>query len=56
MKEIIKGKVVRTATFGAFIEVEPGVDGLVHISQLADYRVDKPENVVEVGQEVNVKY
>ena len=53
--EIIKGKVVRTATFGAFIEVEPGVDGLVHISQLADYRVDKPENVVEVGQEVNVK-
>lgn len=53
--DIIKGKVVRTASFGAFIEVEPGVDGLVHISQLADYRVDKPENVVEVGQEVNVK-
>lgn len=53
--DIIQGKVVRIASFGAFVEVEPGVDGLVHISQLANFRVDKPENVVKVDQEVNVK-
>jgi len=53
--DIITGKVVRIAAFGAFVEVEPGVDGLVHISQLANYRVDKPENVVKVNQEVSVK-
>ncbi len=53
--EVIEGKVVRIATFGAFVEIEPGVDGLVHISQLANYRVDKPENVVSVDQVVKVK-
>ena len=49
------GTVVRIAQFGAFVELEPGIDGLVHISQLADRRVAKTEDVVQVGQEVKVK-
>lgn len=53
--EIIEGKVVRLAPFGAFVEIEPGVDGLVHISQLADYRVEKPEDVVSVGEIIRIK-
>jgi len=53
--DIIDGKVVRIAPFGAFVEIEPGVDGLIHISQLADYRVEKPEDVVSVNQDVKVK-
>jgi small subunit ribosomal protein S1 len=53
--DIITGTVVRLAQFGAFVELEPGIDGLVHISQLADRRVAKTEDVVEVGQEVKVK-
>ncbi|PKM77045.1 MAG: 4-hydroxy-3-methylbut-2-enyl diphosphate reductase [Firmicutes bacterium HGW-Firmicutes-15] len=53
--DIIGGKVVRIAPFGAFVEIEPGVDGLVHISQLANRRVEKPQDVVTVNQEVQVK-
>jgi len=53
--DIIEGTVVRIAPFGAFIQLDPGVDGLVHISQLADYRVEKPEDVVSVNQVVKVK-
>lgn len=53
--DIIDGTVVRIAPFGAFVELDPGVDGLVHISQLADYRVEKPEDVVSVNQPVKVK-
>ncbi|SMB94426.1 4-hydroxy-3-methylbut-2-enyl diphosphate reductase [Desulfonispora thiosulfatigenes DSM 11270] len=52
---IVKGKVVRTASFGAFVEVEPGIDGLVHISQMSWDRIDKPEDAVKVGQEVEAK-
>jgi 4-hydroxy-3-methylbut-2-enyl diphosphate reductase len=52
---VVAGKVVRLAPFGAFVELQPGIDGLVHISQLADRRVAKPEEVVSVGQEVKVK-
>lgn len=52
---IVKGKVVRTAQFGAFVNLAPGIDGLVHISQLADHRVNRAEDVVRVGQEVTVK-
>ena len=48
------GKVVRTEPYGAFVEILPGVDGLVHISQLADYRVPSVEDVVHVGDEVMV--
>jgi polyribonucleotide nucleotidyltransferase len=51
---IYTGTVVSTPDFGAFVEILPGKDGLVHISQLADYRVNKVEDVVKVGDEVMV--
>ena len=50
-----KGKIVSTTTFGAFIEVLPGKDGLIHISELAEGRVEKTEDVVKVGDEVSAK-
>lgn len=49
------GKVVRLAPFGAFVEILPGKDGLVHVSQMAPYRVEKPEDVVSEGQTVHVR-
>ncbi len=49
------GKVVRIAPFGAFVEILPGKDGLVHVSQMAPGRVEKPEDVVSEGQEVHVR-
>ncbi|WXJ87355.1 4-hydroxy-3-methylbut-2-enyl diphosphate reductase [Moorella humiferrea] len=52
---IVEGKVLRLAPFGAFVEVEPGIEGLVHISQLADRHVEKPEDVVKVGDVIPVK-
>lgn len=52
---VVQGKVLRIAPFGAFVEVEPGIEGLVHISQLADYHVAKTEDVVSVGDEIPVK-
>ncbi len=48
-------RVVKLMTFGAFAEVVPGVDGLIHISQLADHRVEKPGDVVSEGDKVDVK-
>jgi polyribonucleotide nucleotidyltransferase len=52
--KIYTGKVVRTTDFGAFVEILPGVDGMVHISQLADYHVPSVEDVVHVGDEIMV--
>ena len=52
---IVQGKVVRITDFGAFVELEPGLDGLVHISQCARTRIAKVEDAVQVGQTVNVK-
>ena len=52
---IVDGKVVRITDFGAFVELEPGLDGLVHISQCATTRVAKVEDAVKVGEEVKVK-
>jgi len=52
--QIYTGKVVRTTNFGAFVEFLPGKDGLVHISQLANYRVPSVEDVVKVGDEIMV--
>jgi len=49
------GKVTRLMDFGAFVEILPGKEGLVHISELADYRVAKVEDVVKVGDEITVK-
>ena len=51
---IYTGKVVRIEPFGAFVEIIPGSDGLVHISQLADFRVEKVEDVAKVGEELTV--
>ena len=51
---IYNGKVVRVTDFGAFVEFLPGQDGLVHISQLAEYRVARVEDVVRVGDEIMV--
>jgi polyribonucleotide nucleotidyltransferase len=51
---IYTGRVVRVTDFGAFVEILPGTDGLVHISQLADYRVNTVSDVAEVGDEVMV--
>ncbi len=48
-------RIVKLMTFGAFAEVVPGVDGLIHISQLADHRVEKPGDVVAEGDKVDVK-
>jgi (E)-4-hydroxy-3-methyl-but-2-enyl pyrophosphate reductase (IPP and DMAPP forming) len=53
--DLIEGTVVRITPFGAFVELAPGVDGLVHISQLANRRVEKPEDVVSVGDVVTTK-
>ncbi|MDO4541443.1 MAG: bifunctional 4-hydroxy-3-methylbut-2-enyl diphosphate reductase/30S ribosomal protein S1 [Bacillota bacterium] len=52
---IVEAKVVRTAAFGAFVQLEPGVEGLVHISQLSWSHVDKTEDAVAPGDIVNVK-
>jgi polyribonucleotide nucleotidyltransferase len=51
---IYTGRVVRLTNFGAFVEILPGTDGLVHISQLADYRVERVEDIVRVGDEIMV--
>jgi 4-hydroxy-3-methylbut-2-enyl diphosphate reductase len=48
-------KVVKLMTFGAFAEIVPGVDGLIHISQIADHRIEKPGDVLSEGQMVDVK-
>ena len=53
--DIIDGKVVRIAPFGAFVELEPTIDGLIHISQVSDRRIEKVEDVLSLGQEVKVK-
>ena len=53
--EVFHGKVKRILNFGAFVEILPGQEGMVHISQLAPYRVDKVEDVVKIGDIVPVK-
>lgn len=52
---IVTGKVARIASFGAFVQLEPGVDGLVHISQISNQRIDKVEDVLKIGDEVTAK-
>ena len=53
--DVAKVKIVKLMDFGAFAEVLPGVDGLIHISQIADRRIDKPGDVLTVGEEVEAK-
>ncbi len=52
---IIKGKVAKITNFGAFVELEKDLEGLLHISELADHKVDKPQDVVKVDDELEVK-
>jgi small subunit ribosomal protein S1 len=51
---VVKGKVTRLMDFGAFVELEPGVEGLIHISELSPQRVRRVIDVVQPGQEVQV--
>ena len=53
--DVVEAKIVKLMTFGAFAEIIPGVDGLIHISQIADKRIGKPEDVLSEGQTVQVK-
>ena len=53
--DIVTGAVVNIAKFGAFVEIAPGTDGMVHISELENYRVGKVEDVVSVGEEITVE-
>ncbi|GBC86567.1 30S ribosomal protein S1 [bacterium HR12] len=53
--EIIEGQVTKLVPFGAFVRVAPGIEGLVHISELSDQHVDSPESVLSVGDQVRVK-
>lgn len=53
--EVIHGKVVRIVPFGAFVEVEKGIDGLVHVSQISYDRIETPASVLNVGDEVDAK-
>ena len=53
--DIITGEVVNITKFGAFVEVAPGTDGMVHISELENYRVANVEDVVSVGEEITVE-
>ena len=52
---VVTGKVARMTDFGAFVELEPGVDALLHVSQIAKEHVDKPADVLKTGQEITAK-
>ena len=52
--DVVTGKVTKLTNFGAFVELEPGLEGLLHISELADHKVDSPEEVVNVGDAIEV--
>jgi small subunit ribosomal protein S1 len=51
----VRGKVTKLTNFGVFVELEPGLEGLLHISELSDAKIESPEEVVKVGDEVDVK-
>jgi len=52
---VVKGHVTKIANFGVFVELEPGLEGLLHISEISDQKVEKPEDTLKVGQELDVK-
>ncbi len=52
---IIKGRIAKVTNFGAFVELEPDLEGLLHISELADHKIDKPQDIVKQDDEVEVK-
>lgn len=53
--QVIEGKIVKLTNFGAFVELEPGIEGLVHVSQISDKRVAAPKEVLKEGQTVKAK-
>jgi small subunit ribosomal protein S1 len=53
--DVKKGKVTKLTNFGVFVELEPGLEGLLHISELADEKVESPEEIVKVGDEIEVR-
>jgi small subunit ribosomal protein S1 len=53
--EQVKGKVTKITNFGVFVELEPELEGLLHVSELADHKIENPENLVKVGQELEVR-
>jgi small subunit ribosomal protein S1 len=53
--QVVKGKVTKITNFGVFVGLEDGLEGLLHISELADHKVENPEEVVKVGEEIEVK-
>jgi small subunit ribosomal protein S1 len=53
--QIVKGTVTKLTNFGVFVGLENGLEGLLHISELADHKVENPEDVVKVGDEIEVK-
>ena len=52
LQEVVEGEVVRVTDFGAFVELETGIEGLIHISELSEERVEKPSDVIKVGDKV----
>jgi small subunit ribosomal protein S1 len=53
--QVVKGQVTKIANFGVFVELAPGLEGLLHISEISDHKVEKPEDVLKVGQDLDVK-
>jgi small subunit ribosomal protein S1 len=53
--QVVKGKVTKLTNFGVFVELQPGLEGLLHISELSDGKVESPEELVKVGDEIEVK-
>ena len=55
INDILTVKVVKLMPFGAFVELEPGIEGLVHLSQICERKITKPEEELRIGQKVNAK-
>src|SRR5687767_6407225 len=52
---VVKGHVTKIANFGVFVELEPGLEGLLHISEISDQKIEKPEEALKIGQEMDIK-
>src|SRR5699024_40854 len=53
--DVVEGKIVNLLDFGAFVRLKEGVDGLLHVSEISKDHIDKPSDVLEIGQTINVK-
>lgn len=53
--DVKMGKVTKVTNFGVFVELEPGLEGLLHVSEMADHKIDNPEDIVKVGEEIEVR-